>query len=318
MDIDSKYDRRSQYVVHSEKELTEKVSALIPEVSVVASRNLLGGFANTNTYLELNDGRRMVARFPQSGSDRLDLECAILKKYEGVLPVPKVYGANQEMALVEFVEGVLLSEFDFSDRKGWLEALRSVGSSLAKVHQMKFEQAGFLASDLTLAHGFENGVGHAYVDYIEGTLRSDTVKERMGEQLNQQALALLPTLRSELAKINEACLIHSDFNPKNILVKKTDQGWGLAAIIDWEFAHIGSSLTDLGNFFRFAHEYPEGSEEAFFAGYGQPVDQWHRLARMLDLASMCNFLERAENAPKTQATAKMQMQQTFDLMRRIQ
>jgi aminoglycoside phosphotransferase (APT) family kinase protein len=45
------------------------------------------------------------------------------------------------------------------------------------------------------------------------------------------------------------CLVHSDFNPKNLLVDPATAR--ITGLIDWEFAHAGSPYTDLGNLFRF-------------------------------------------------------------------
>ena len=45
------------------------------------------------------------------------------------------------------------------------------------------------------------------------------------------------------------CLVHSDFNAKNILVE-TATG-EVTGLVDWEFAHAGGPFTDLGNLLRF-------------------------------------------------------------------
>jgi aminoglycoside phosphotransferase (APT) family kinase protein len=45
------------------------------------------------------------------------------------------------------------------------------------------------------------------------------------------------------------CLVHSDFNPKNLLVDPETAE--LTGLIDWEFAHAGSPYSDLGNLLRF-------------------------------------------------------------------
>jgi aminoglycoside phosphotransferase (APT) family kinase protein len=43
--------------------------------------------------------------------------------------------------------------------------------------------------------------------------------------------------------------VHSDFNPKNLLV---DPSTGeVTGLLDWEFSHAGSPFTDLGNMLRF-------------------------------------------------------------------
>jgi len=49
--------------------------------------------------------------------------------------------------------------------------------------------------------------------------------------------------------VDRVCLVHSDFNPKNLLVDPATAR--ITGLIDWEFAHAGSPYTDLGNLFRF-------------------------------------------------------------------
>ena len=52
--------------------------------------------------------------------------------------------------------------------------------------------------------------------------------------------------------MGRASLVHSDLNPKNLLV---DPGTlEVTAVLDWEFAHAGSPLTDLGNLLRFEQQ----------------------------------------------------------------
>ena len=43
--------------------------------------------------------------------------------------------------------------------------------------------------------------------------------------------------------------MHSDFNPKNILVDPASGA--VTAVLDWEYAHAGSPYADLGNLLRF-------------------------------------------------------------------
>jgi aminoglycoside phosphotransferase (APT) family kinase protein len=52
--------------------------------------------------------------------------------------------------------------------------------------------------------------------------------------------------------VDRVCLVHSDFNPKNLLVDPTSAR--ITGLIDWEFAHAGSPYTDLGNLFRFCED----------------------------------------------------------------
>lgn len=87
-------------------------------------------------------------------------------------------------------------------------------------------------------------------------------------------------LKQRLPPAGRQVLVHGDFRSGNFIVD--DQG--LAAVLDWELAHIGDPLEDLGwicvNSWRFGHwDKPVGGfaqREDFYAAYGaaggHPVD----------------------------------------------
>jgi aminoglycoside phosphotransferase (APT) family kinase protein len=55
-----------------------------------------------------------------------------------------------------------------------------------------------------------------------------------------------------LDTVERTCLVHSDFNPKNLLVDPASLD--VTGLLDWEFAHSGSPYTDLGNLLRFERD----------------------------------------------------------------
>jgi Ser/Thr protein kinase RdoA (MazF antagonist) len=59
-----------------------------------------------------------------------------------------------------------------------------------------------------------------------------------------------------------ACLIHGDFQPKNLLF---DANGHLGAVVDWELARIAPPLCDLATLLRFAPD--DASESAVLSGY---------------------------------------------------
>jgi Ser/Thr protein kinase RdoA (MazF antagonist) len=82
-------------------------------------------------------------------------------------------------------------------------------------------------------------------------------------------------------------LVHSDYNPKNILV----DGPRIAAVLDWEFAFSSTPLVDVGNMLRDTR--PPGFADGFLDGYGDrlPPD-WRELSQALDLFALADFLTR--------------------------
>lgn len=83
--------------------------------------------------------------------------------------------------------------------------------------------------------------------------------------------AVARTAQGLLDEVDRACLVHSDFNPKNLLINPVTGE--LTGLLDWEFAHAGIPTADLGNLLRF-HRDP-----SFVGGV---VDGYLELAGHLD------------------------------------
>src|ERR1035438_7672648 len=89
----------------------------------------------------------------------------------------------------------------------------------------------------------------------------------------------------------EACLVHGDFNKRNLLVRCVGGRWTVAAVLDWEFAVSSSPLADLASFLRYERAARPVAEPHFSAGYvragGRLPHNWRRLARWVDLVAPC-------------------------------
>ncbi len=62
-------------------------------------------------------------------------------------------------------------------------------------------------------------------------------------------LRVADTAQVVLDAESRTCLVHSDLNPKNLLVDP--ETLRVTGLLDWEFAHAGLPVTDLGNLLRF-------------------------------------------------------------------
>ena len=105
-----------------------------------------------------------------------------------------------------------------------------------------------------------------------------------------EAQALLDT-------VGRTCLVHSDLNPKNLLVDP--HTLEVTAVLDWEFAHSGHPFTDLGNAVRF--DRAPAYVEAVLAGYRDRHDvraeEALALARAADLWALVDLASRAGQNP---------------------
>jgi thiamine kinase-like enzyme len=114
-------------------------------------------------------------------------------------------------------------------------------------------------------------------------------------------------------------LCHSDFNQKNILIRRNADGrHELAAVLDWEFAFSGSGVIDIGNLLRFEHESPAVESSRFADAYraaGGHLDKaWREQALFADLLAQCAFLIHSEELPNTFRTAIGVIDRTLALL----
>lgn len=95
-----------------------------------------------------------------------------------------------------------------------------------------------------------------------------------------------------IAEIGRFCLVHGDFNPKNLLVDPVE---GLVTgLVDWEYAHAGAPVTDLGNMLRFdGHAvFARSFQRRFLDVAPSPGPQPLLTSRALDLLALIDLCRR--------------------------
>ena len=93
-----------------------------------------------------------------------------------------------------------------------------------------------------------------------------------------------------LDAVARTCLVHGDLNPKNLLVHPETSA--VTGLLDWEFAHAGMPVTDLGNLLRFDRE--PAFVEAVLATYPDRVPD--AAPNLLDLARAADLYALTELA----------------------
>jgi aminoglycoside phosphotransferase (APT) family kinase protein len=262
---------------------------------------LAGGWSG-QTFLSADGGERSVVRiYPPGtrGDVGAEVDAAVLRLVRGLVPVPEVLevrparpDVDQPGVLVtSFVEGVrgdeLLPSLPAADLTGVGARL---GGLLADLGGMPMTRAGtFTDPDLTI-EPWQLDLP-AYVAELEPSLTHLSVDELEG--LREVALEA-QTLLDTVARV---CLVHSDLNPKNLILDASTLE--LAGVLDWEFAHAGHPFTDLGNLLRFEHD--PGFTEAVLAAYadrrGTPPEEALPLARAADLFALVELTTRRGQNP---------------------
>ena len=279
---------------------------LAPEARVIEVTPLRGGLINTNLRVRLaGQGAPLLLRLYQRGAAEARKEASIARLLQGRVPAARVLHVADDnpvtghaYAVFDWIEGECLDLVlpGFDDEA--LEALgAAIGRALADIHGIGFERHGFFGDDLTPGEAIElNGKG--VLAYLRHGLTAGPARARLGDALADAQIALMTR---EGAAIDDwqppPCLVHGDFNPANLLVRRDAQGdWALAAVLDWEFAFSGTPPFDFGNLLRPPLGRHRGFTQALAEGYraagGRLPDRWQRIARLVDLTAWTEMLSR--------------------------
>lgn len=142
------------------------------------------------------------------------------------------------------------------------------GRLLARIHRIDLESEGLEDRLTRLTPG----------EFLERTWERYRLLETPQPMIDYSARWLL----EHLPKAHRMCLVHNDFRNGNLMVNED----GICAVLDWETAHIGDPVRDLGwlctRSWRFGGEQPVGgfgSKEALLRAYaeesGHQIDLEH-------------------------------------------
>jgi aminoglycoside phosphotransferase (APT) family kinase protein len=275
----------------------------------------LEGGHSGETFLAESAGERSVVRIyahrsATRGPVAVEVDAAVLRLVRGVLPVPEVLEARRPDERAG-TPGLLVTSFLPGERLDLClptlsEALRGVvarelGRLLGRLAMMPQLRAGLFVDGALRVEPFPAAADlRAWVE----SHRTGTALATWSAPEYDALLAVAEQAQDVLDDIDRVCLVHSDFNPKNLLV---DPASGqVTGLLDWEFAHAGSPVTDLGNLLRFDRE--PAFLEAVLAGYveatwgvdGTDAALLLERARAADLVALVDLAGRRGQNPVTE------------------
>jgi Ser/Thr protein kinase RdoA (MazF antagonist) len=314
-------DRFSKHAGISEvspETLKEAISRFELRPEECEIRLLAGGFMNAN-FSVARGPEKFVFRVYSTDRTTAEREKDILRFLRSYpVKVPQVFAlleaGGRSIAVLEYIDGITLEDRILSGEQIGVHLYEEIGMQLAEIHAIHFNEAGFIAPGIA--------IGREYADFnlfirqfIERTL-DQMPAERLDANTRDRFRRLVQDkwgLVSQTGPLRQ--LVHTDFNPKNIMVSRGPDAQ-LLAILDWEFCLSGNGLIDLGNFFRFSDDYLPNAREHFEKGYRSVTNQlsadWIDISRLLDLGNMCSFLERNEEYAESFRTARAVIQATLD------
>ena len=232
------------------------------------------------------DVQHLVVRTDPRGANRPTgpvPESALLRAAEAAgVPVPRVVAEDDEHLVVERIEGEtiprkILRDEAFAPARPKLAA--QCGGALAAIHSIPLDRVpGLVAQDdaVDTWRALLDGFGQPHPTF-------------------ELALRWLDERRPPATG---ATVVHGDFRNGNLIVGPD----GLRAVLDWELAHVGDPMEDLGwlcvKAWRFGVDRPVGGfgeREDLFAAYerasGRRVDpdvvRWWEVLGTLKWGIMC-------------------------------
>ena len=249
-------------------ELRASLSALLDGATISGLHRLSGG-ASRETWRFRADDRDLVVQRQRAGDERdMLVEAQVIEAAAaGGVPVPELLLARRfddgsacmvlEAVPGETIARKILRDDAFATARSRLVA--DLGRALAGIHRL----------DPRTVPGLEP---------IDQLTRYTDVLDELGEP--HPVLELVRRwLLDHRPAATRAAVVHGDFRLGNVLVG----AGGLGAVIDWELAHIGDPMEDLGwlcvKAWRFGSPHPVagiGAYDELFAAYeaagGDPVD----------------------------------------------
>ncbi len=269
------------------QDLAEQLSAMLGGASITDLVRLSGG-ASRETWRFRADGVDRIVQRQRAGDERdMLVEASVLTAAGAAgVPVPALIcaergGDGAASMIVEAIDGETIArkiqrDAEFAAARTRLTA--QLGEALAAVHRM----------DAAAAPGLER------VDQIA---RYTELLDDLGQPSPMLELVRRWLLDHRPAP-GDACVVHGDFRLGNLIVGPD----GLRAVIDWELAHVGDPMEDLGwlcvKAWRFGQAPPVaglGAYDELFAAYhaagGRPVDpeivRWWEVLGTWKWAVMC-------------------------------
>ncbi|HSM65413.1 MAG TPA: phosphotransferase family protein [Ilumatobacteraceae bacterium] len=268
-------------------ELTTMLSQLLDDAEIHGLQRLSGGASRETWRFEAN-GRPLILQRQRSGDVRdMLVEAGVVRAAgRGGAPVPELIDARRRddgmaFMVLEAVDGEtiarkILRDDDFANARPRL--VTDFGRALARIHAIDTSNvSGLVHTD--------------QVEYYTGVL------DDLG-----QPHPVLELVRNWLVDhrppSEHRSLVHGDFRLGNMIVGPD----GLRAVIDWELAHLGDPMEDLGwlcvKAWRFGSAPPVaglGGYDELFAAYeaagGSAVDpavvHWWEVLGTWKWAIMC-------------------------------
>ncbi|TMU87532.1 aminoglycoside phosphotransferase family protein [Bacillus sp. BHET2] len=299
------WERSNDLIIPAIPTIGDMLKPFLKEKGIGHVQILSGGLNNTNIKIITNSKDQFVLRIFDKNNESIKIEKEILTLLKDRVPVPQVLYSdfsctvfNKPFVLMNWKTGIQLSEVLQKNSTLQSGAATTVGSTLACIHKIRFPHSGFFNDKLEVKENVRIS-SDLFLQLIRGCIHDGYGKRHLGPDLSDKILSFTNEnghLMDYLGDQNS--LVHSDFNPLNILVNEKVDSLTISAILDWEYAFSGSPLTDIGNMLRYEGITTKGLLEPFIVSYiksgGSLPEKWLRKSKLLDLLALCDLANSRE------------------------
>jgi aminoglycoside phosphotransferase (APT) family kinase protein len=252
---------------------SESLSSVLDGALITDLRRLSGG-ASRETWRFLADGRPTIVQRQRAGDQRdMLIEADVVRAAAAAgVPVPELLAAERQpdgaaFMVLEAIEGEtiarkILRDDDYRPARGNL--VGDVGRALASIHAIE-------PASLPKLVEIDDQVAY-YTDALDTLGQPHPVLELVRNWLVEHRPAE-----------GRAAVVHGDFRLGNLIVGTE----GLNAVIDWELAHIGDPMEDLGWLCVKAWRFGQGPPVAGVGQYDELIAAYEAAAEVtIDRAAM--------------------------------
>ncbi len=279
------------------------VRVALPRSRVIDVQPFADGLRNANFKIQLDSTPKLaVLRIYEHDASLCQKEIDLIRLIRGSVPVPEVIHAEPRgweeippFALLRFIEGMSFRDLKQSgDRNAIAQAAHSAGETLAAIGRTTFSKPGWLAPGPSVSAALLEGAD-PLPRIVDSYLASRNLQKRVPGSLRDRIHTLIWSYAPQVSQLGEESrLVHGDFGKRNLLVRSVAGRWTVVAVLDWEFAISGPTLADVGHFLCYERASRPVVEPNFSEGYlragGKLSQNWRQLARIVDLAALCESL----------------------------
>lgn len=274
---------------------------------------LTGGYSGETFLVGEDPDEQVVLRIYRRDPGRALVDASLLRLVRGLLPVPDVLeerpatDTSPAILVTRKLDGVTLESLLRANPPDldWDTLGQHLGYLLARLSGIPFLRPGrFDGPDLTVE---STSMPDDLREFTQ--VRRDTGRLAAWQERDYHALLDLVDHAEDVSAAaateseGRTVLVHSDFNPKNILVDP--EAAEVVGVVDWEFAYAGSPYADFGNLSRFEREDKlTGAVLEAFVDVGSGLRDVEERSRAADLWALVELAGRVQTNPVTElATA---------------